>query len=149
MINALPVKDKDKWETPDHIFDKLNKEFHFTLDPCCEIHTAKCKKFYTIEDNGLNKNWQGEIVFCNPPYSSGNIDKWIKKCYEESLKPKTTVVALTAVSGSAKWWHSYVINRAEKRYIERRVKFIGARYTAPFSSVILVFGGSGIKSFSQ
>ena len=23
-----------EWETPQDVFDKLNAEFHFTLDPC-------------------------------------------------------------------------------------------------------------------
>lgn len=149
MIKARPVTQKDKWGTPNHIFKKLDEEFHFTLDPCAETHTAKCKKFYTIEDDGLSKDWEGETVFVNPPYSNGNIDKWMEKCYTESLKINTTVVAMVAVSGSANWWHKYVLNKAELRFIERRVKFIGAPFTAPFSSVIVVYGKTGIKSFKQ
>lgn len=149
MIKARPVTSKDKWETPDHIFGMLNQEFNFTLDPCCEPHTAKCSKYYTLEDDGLSKDWQGEIVFVNPPYSNGNIDLWMEKCYMESLKPNTTVVALVAVSTSAKWWHEWVMNKAELRFIERRVQFVGAPYTATFSSVIVIFGLTGIKSFKQ
>lgn len=149
MIKARPVTQKDKWETPNHIYYKLDMEFHFTLDPCCEPGTAKCSKYYTLEDDGLTKDWQGETVFCNPPYSNGNIDLWMKKCYLESLKLNTTVVALVAVSTSAKWWHKYVINKAELRFVERRVRFVGAPFTATFSSVIAVFGRSGIKSFKQ
>jgi len=149
MIKARAVQQKDKWATPDPLFDKLNKEFRFTLDPCCEVHTAKCSKYYTLEDNGLDKDWQGETVFCNPPYSNGNIDLWMEKCYKESLKPNTTVVALVAVSTSAKWFHQWVLNKAELRFVDRRVKFVGAPYTATFSSVIVIFGRSGIKSFKQ
>lgn len=149
MIKARPVTQKDKWATPEHIFNKLNQEFNFTLDPCCEPHTAKCGKFYTQYDDGLSKDWAGERVFCNPPYSNGNIDLWMEKCYMESRKPDTLVVALVAVSTSAKWWHQWVLNNAELRFIERRVQFVGAPYTATFSSVIVVFGGSGIRSFKQ
>ena|SRR5690242_3521038 len=149
MINARPITQKDKWETPEPLFKQLDDEFNFTLDPCCEIETAKCPKYYTIDDDGLSKDWSGETVFCNPPYSNGNIDKWMEKCYRESLKQKTTVVALVAVSTSARWWHMWVINKAELRFIERRVKFVGAPYTATFSSVIVVFGRTGLKSFSQ
>lgn len=149
MINARPVTQKDKWETPEHIFRKLDQEFHFTLDPCAETHTAKCKKYFTIEEDGLSKDWKGETVFCNPPYSNENIDMWMEKCYNESLKPNTTVVALVAVSASANWWHEWVLNKAELRFVERRVQFVGAPYTATFSSVIVVFGRSGIKSFKQ
>jgi site-specific DNA-methyltransferase (adenine-specific) len=149
MIKARPVTQKDKWETPDRIYAPLNKEFNFTLDPCCEPETAKCPKYYTLEDDGLSKDWQGEIVFCNPPYSNGNIDLWMEKCYTESLKPNTTVVALVAVSTSANWWHNWVINKCQIRFIERRVKFVGAPYDATFSSAILVFGRRGITSFKQ
>jgi site-specific DNA-methyltransferase (adenine-specific) len=149
MINARPIEQKDKWETPLHIFDKLNAEFNFTLDPCCEVHTAKCGKYYTLEVNGLNQDWQGETVFVNPPYSNGNIDAWMEKCYDESLKPNTTVVALVAVSTSARWFHEFILNKAELRFVERRIRFKGAPYTATFSSVIVVFGRSGTFSFHQ
>jgi site-specific DNA-methyltransferase (adenine-specific) len=149
MITAQPIAQKDKWETPSRLFEKLNDEFQFTLDPCCEAHTAKCSRFYTFEDNGLSKDWAGETVFCNPPYSNGNIDIWMEKCYKESLKPDTIVVALVAVSTSAKWFHEWVLNKAELRFVERRIRFAGAPYTATFSSVIVVFGKSGIKSYQQ
>src|SRR5690242_8264201 len=94
MIKARPISQKDKWETSPKLYKQLDDEFRFTLDPCAEHHTAKCSKYYTIDDNGLSKCWAGEIVFCNPPYSNGNIDQWMEKCYKESLKPNTIVVAL-------------------------------------------------------
>jgi len=149
MAKARPVTQKDKWETPGHIYNKLNQEFNFTLDPCCEPNTAKCAKYYTMEDDGLSKSWEGETVFVNPPYSAGNIDRWTRKCYEESLKPNTIVVALIPVSTSAKWWHSYVLNKGQLRYVERRIQFEGAAQSAPFSNVIIVYGESGSISFKQ
>ena len=42
-----------EWETPKDLFDDLDAEFHFTLDPCCTDENAKCDKHYTIEDDGL------------------------------------------------------------------------------------------------
>lgn len=78
MIDAPAHDQKDLWGTPPHIFDKLNDEFGFTLDPCCLIKTAKCDKFYTPKENGLIQSWAGERVFMNPPYSRYNIDMWVK-----------------------------------------------------------------------
>lgn len=49
----------DEWATPQDFFDQLNKEFHFTLDPCANDQNHKCKKFYTKEQNGLSKDWGG------------------------------------------------------------------------------------------
>lgn len=129
---------KDKWETPDKEYQDLNKEFRFTLDPCCEPHTAKCSKYYTEEDDGLTKDWSGEVVFCNPPYSRDNIAKWMKKCYQESLKG-VTIVALIPVSTSAKWFHEYVWGKADIRFYKGRIRFKGAPFTAPFSSCLAIY----------
>lgn len=44
-VMAVMGSSKDmKWPTPQTWFDYLNLEFGFTLDPCCEHETAKCKK---------------------------------------------------------------------------------------------------------
>ena len=69
MNKELMFSSKDMtWETPPEIFNELNKEFKFTLDPCCDEKTAKCSKFYTEKDNGLIQDWSRDIVFVNPPY---------------------------------------------------------------------------------
>lgn len=47
----------DEWATPQDFFDQLNKEFHFTLDPCANDQNHKCEKFYTKEQDGLSKDW--------------------------------------------------------------------------------------------
>ena len=82
--------------TPQAFFDALDAEFHFTLDPCASPGNAKCGKFYTIADNGLEQDWAGETVFCNPPYGRAIYD-WVFKCWRESRKPGTTVVLLIPV----------------------------------------------------
>lgn len=71
------------WTTPQDFFDELDKEFHFTLDPCALPETAKCKAFFTPDDDGLKQSWGGQVVFCNPPYGR-EVGKWVKKCYDES-----------------------------------------------------------------
>lgn len=54
---------KDDWGTPQDLFDALNKEFNFTLDPCADNNNHKCAKYYTIEQDGLAQSWAGETVF--------------------------------------------------------------------------------------
>ena len=59
MVNrGLFSSNTNEWETPKWLFDKLNKEFHFTLDPCCTPINRKCDKYYTKEDNGLLQSWK-------------------------------------------------------------------------------------------
>lgn len=68
----------NEWSTPIDIFNELNREFNFTLDPCSTKENAKCDKFFTIEDNGLLQDWSQDVVFMNPPYGR-EIKDWIKK----------------------------------------------------------------------
>ena len=70
---------KNDWATPQDLFDELNAEFNFTLDPCASHENAKCSKYYTIEENGLLQDWGNEVVFCNPPYSDNLQNDWVKK----------------------------------------------------------------------
>jgi hypothetical protein len=71
------------WQTPPEVFDPLNREFKFTLDPCATPETAKCAKFYTEQDDGLSKDWDGERVFMNPPYGR-EVYAWTRKAREAS-----------------------------------------------------------------
>jgi len=69
MISRVLFTSKtDLRATPQEFFDKLNEEFHFTLDPCANEENHKCKKYYTKEDDGLKQSRDNEIVYCNPPY---------------------------------------------------------------------------------
>ena len=127
------------WSTPQDFFDKLNEEFHFTLDPCADEHNHKCDKYYTIEQDGLLQDWGGETVFCNPPYGSRETGLWTKKCYEESLKPNTTVVLLIPARTDRISFHEYIYGKAEIRFIKGRLKFGDGKNSAPFPSMIVVF----------
>jgi site-specific DNA-methyltransferase (adenine-specific) len=112
----------DLWSTPQDFFDELDKEFNFTLDPCATSENAKCDKYYTVVENGLNQDWQGHTVFCNPPYGKV-IKDWVKKCYEESLKPNTTVVMLIPARTDTSYFHDYIYRKArEIRFIRGRRK---------------------------
>ena len=60
MINAaLFSSSTDEWATPQWLFDSLNEEFGFTLDPCALPSNAKCKRYFTPQDNGLLQDWGG------------------------------------------------------------------------------------------
>jgi site-specific DNA-methyltransferase (adenine-specific) len=126
------------WATPQDFFDRLNEEFHFTLDPCATERTAKCKRYYTPEVDGLKQDWGGETVFCNPPYGR-EIGLWVKKCYDESRKPGTVVVMLTPARTDTAWFHDWVYHKAEVRFVRGRLKFGGSTNSAPFPSMVVVF----------
>ena len=123
------------WATPQDFFDELNKEFNFTLDPCSTHENAKCEKHYTVEDDGLSKDWTGETVFCNPPYGK-EIGKWVKKCMESGGGIR---VALLPARTDTRRFHDYVYGKAEIRFVKGRLKFGGSKNSAPFPSMVAIW----------
>lgn len=140
MINAGLFSSKTpEWATPVALFRELDSEFVFDLDPCATSTNAKCSKFYTIDDNGLTKNWGGHRVFCNPPYGR-ELPKWVRKCYEESRKPDTLVVMLIPARTDTSYFHDYIYHKAKEiRFLRGRLHFNESKQGAPFPSMVVVF----------
>lgn len=130
----------DEWHTPQDIYNLLDAEFHFTLDPCSTDENCKCEKHYTKADDGLSKNWGGETVFCNPPYSQ--IAKWVEKCFYEAQTDNTVVVLLIPSRTDTRYFHNFIYHRSEIRFIKGRLRFSGSKENAPFSSMIVIFRGA-------
>ena len=42
----------EMWTTPQDFFDKLDAEFHFTLDAAATKENAKCPDYFTEEQMG-------------------------------------------------------------------------------------------------
>ena len=140
MNQALLSSSNTSWYTPKELYDWLDRRFCFTLDPCATKETALCKKFYTIVDDGLSKDWTGERVFMNPPYGR-DIWKWAKKAYHEA-QAGALVVGLVPSRTDTEWWQKYVLNKAHVLYIKGRLKFGSAKQSAPFPSALCIWWGA-------
>lgn len=133
----------DEWATPQWLFDELNKEFDFTLDPCATEENHKVSSYLTKEDNSLEISWGGQRVFCNPPYSE--IDKWVEKAYRETRNDNTLVVLLIPSRTDTRYFHNYIYQRSEIRFVKGRLKFGDSKNTAPFPSMVVIFRGANLK----
>jgi phage N-6-adenine-methyltransferase len=126
----------DEWPTPDSFFSEMVGEFGgFDLDPCCTVSSAKAPKFFTKEDDGLAQDWTGR-VWMNPPYGR-EIGKWMRKAHESHLAGAEVVCLVPARTDTA-WWHDYAM-KGEIRFIRGRIKFGGAKHSAPFPSALVIF----------
>ena len=135
MNKVLFSSKKEEWETPQDLFDELNKEFSFDIDVCALPENAKCEKFFTPENDGLQKKWGG-TCWCNPPYGR-KIGEWVKKASESNA----TVVMLLPARTDTKWFHEYIYKKAEIRFIKGRLKFGDSKNAAPFPSMIVILRG--------
>jgi len=114
MVTALKYLTTPQW-----LFDVLDEEFNFTLDPCCTRDNIKCPMGFPEDEgfNGLEEDWHKANVFMNPPYDN-DLGKWTKKAYEENKKGALIVAFLPAYTDTD-WFQDYVYRKAELRFIEK------------------------------
>lgn len=131
-----------EWQTPRHVYDLLNQEFHFNLDAAATKENALNDNFFDMEANSLVQDWSKyEAIYCNPPYGR-LIGKFVEKAYNESLKG--CIVAMLIPSRTdTRWWHNYC-SKGEVLFIKGRLKFVNPNsdklMPAPFPSAIVIFG---------
>ena len=144
MNQSLFSSDKNYWETPQDLFDQLHDEFHFTLDAAASHENHKLPQYYTEDTDGLSQDWEGERVFCNPPYGSKETGLWTEKCWREAQKPNTLCVLLIPARTDRESFHKYIYRQpnVEIRFLPGRLYFelngekIGR---SPFPAMVCIF----------
>jgi len=131
----------EEWSTPQALFEELDQEFRFTLDPCAIRQNAKCKRFFTKEQNGLLQSWAQQRVFMNPPYGK-EIGHWMRKARSEAQRG-ALIVCLVHARTDTRWWHDNVQGIADEvRFLHGRVRFerMGMpACSAPFPSALVIY----------
>lgn len=108
-----------RWEE----FTPISNRFGwFNLDVAAAPHNAKCDRYYTIEDNGLEQPWYGR-VWCNPPYS--DLGSWVQKAWDEWPHCETIVMLVPANRTEQKWWQEHV--EMPRRNGTLKVEFLPGR----------------------
>ena len=144
ITSGIMSSKSDNWATPADLFNKLNAEFDFNLDPCASADNHKCARYYDITQDGLTKEWtKNDRVFMNPPYGK-MIKHWVKKARQSYEENGALVVALLPARTDTKWWLDCMAS-AEIRFIKGRVKFGDGKNGAPFPSVIVIWREREIK----
>jgi phage N-6-adenine-methyltransferase len=137
---AVKLGNTCEWRTPREIYDGLDAEFHFQMDGCA-AH-GKEQHDNHVAFGGLQAAWKG-VVWCNPPYGQGTIDRWVAKARGHAERGEATVVMLVPSRTDAAWFHDHVLPYAEIRFMRGRLNFDGGRKkgggSAPFPSAVLVF----------
>lgn len=129
-------------ETPDWLKKQVIEEFGEFYDPCPVDPT----------EDGLATDWNqkmgetgSDCVYVNPPYTRGNIKKWVWKCYREHLSGCGPIILLIPSYTDTEYFHDCIYQKegVEIRFFKGRIKFKG--YTdgrASFASMLIIFGGA-------
>jgi len=105
--------------TPKDIWEKLKKEFNFTIDVCASDKNHLLTRYYTEKENGLIQDWTGEVVYCHPPFDM-HIGKWVEKAFHS----KCTTVMLLPASTHTRYLHRFIYKNpdCEIRFLEKPKK---------------------------
>jgi phage N-6-adenine-methyltransferase len=141
----------DRQTHPRHFADISDRHGPFTLDVAAAEWNAKCEKYFDVDANGLEQDWSGERVWCNPPYS--DIAPWIRKAWECWASTSGIVMLLPASRTEQGWWQVMVEPYRDRagsplssEFLPGRMHFLRPGQTAvgpgerpPFGCVLLVW----------
>lgn len=120
------------WKTPEEAFAELNREFHFNFDPCVPPVVGD------FNGNGLQEEWpKGCRAFLNPDYDKA--ERWVLKSWLEYTQKRAKLAVLLLPGRIDTDWFDFISDKAaEIRRAKRRLRFKGAKYDAPFPSIVVI-----------
>lgn len=138
---------RDDWATPWDVFEALDREFRFTLDPCASPENRKCERYLTEEEDGLAADWLEHTAFVNPPYSE--VDRWRAKCARAAMMG-ATVVALVPNNTDCVWFRSAWETAHEIRFVNRRIPFLrdGKKANGNTGGSIVIVWRPGLRPYA-
>lgn len=126
------MSNKNDWETPQELFDKLHEEFHFTLDAAASDHNHKLPRYYTEQTDGLKQDWGGSVCSAihptalrKPGYGQRNVGEkrknltpWLYFLFLPGLivNPFMTSSTISRVSQSAFSKAAYALRTEVRRW---------------------------------
>ena len=130
-------------------FDSWHRRFGFTVDAAASERNAKLDRFWALDTNGLNQDWTGERVWCNPPYS--DIGPWVAKADAET-GAELVVMLLPANRTEQRWWQTWIEPHRDRggrltvEFLAGRLRFvpsdaerIGMNQRPPFGCCLAIW----------
>lgn len=140
-------KGKDDWQTPQALFDKLNRRWEFSVDGAANAQNHLLPRWWgpqsPLAEDSLVIPWTHERVWLNPPYSM--CSEFMEKAYIEMTVNEALTVALVPARTDTKWFHKWVYLQrgVSVEFLKGRLKFVDPSgkpsTSAPFPSMVVLF----------
>jgi site-specific DNA-methyltransferase (adenine-specific) len=133
------------WSTPPHVTAAVLEAFgreRFCLDPASpDPAVTPCERFYSVRHDGLAHPWLGELVWCNPPYGRGQLQRWILKAIAEQQAGNARKLALLVPARMETEGTCRLADIGAAMFVLRkRLAFGNAGDRAPWASLVAVLG---------
>ena len=145
---------ENEWYTPKEYINKARLVMgSIDIDPCSNVEAnevIQAKTYYTIETNGLEQDWKGN-VFMNPPFSSKEINAFIDKLYTEyELGHIQQAIILTNNNTDTRWFFKLFEMSTLMCFTKGRIKFYNKdKISAPTQGQVFFYIGMNKDNFIQ
>ena len=115
--------DKNFWATTQECFADAEYLFgkKFIIDVAAESLTAKCKLFFTQDDDALSLDWP-DNWWCNPPFDLKR--EFITKAKQQQMNGRSGMMLLP-YERQTSWWREDLSNGVIIYEPDGRYNFIG------------------------
>lgn len=143
----------NEWYTPAEFIEAaVDVMGCIDLDPASNPianKVVKADKYYTAEDNGLDKTWSGN-VWLNPPYASDLIGKFADKLISER-ENYTQAIVLVNNATETEWFNKIVSIASAVCFPKSRVKFYmpDGKTGAPLQGQAVLYIGEKPEEFTD
>jgi len=145
---------ENEWYTPSVYVEAARAAMgSIDLDPAsCDVaqETVKAAEFFTITDDGLSREWFGN-VWLNPPYSKDLIGKFATKVVEESARFDQAIVLVNNATETA-WFQSMARACNAICLFSGRIKFndrTGNPANTPVQGQAALYFGENVTGFME
>lgn len=145
---------ENEWYTPSKYIEAARTVMgSIDLDPAsCELaqETVQAGQYFTIDDNGLTKEWRGN-VWLNPPYSKESIGLFAAKLVEETANLSQAIVLVNNATDTH-WFHQIAKVAMAMCFVRGRIKFndkTGTPSNSPVQGQVFIYVGGEVEKFSQ
>ena len=143
---------ENEWYTPSFIIEAARESMgNIDLDPASNKlanETVKAENYYTIYDNGLTKEWYGN-VWLNPPYSQPEISNFSNKV--TALEFTQACVLVNNATETA-WFQNMMSKCTCVCFLKGRVKYNdknGTPANSPLQGQAVLYFGNNAQNFSE
>lgn len=154
--HVLRNSGNNEWYTPAQFTDAARSVMGgIDLDPASSDianETVNASHYYTIDDDGLQKQWAGR-VWMNPPYSGGNMEKFIDKfVLHYAAGDITQAIVLTNNATETGWFHDLLSCAKALCLVRGRIKFVtreGDKPNSPIQGQVIMYFGNDVDGFAK
>lgn len=126
VIATLHTGDHESYTPEEYIESARLVMGSIDLDPASNDYankTVKANVFYGTEDDGLSKDWQGN-VFLNPPYEYPLVENFINKLIKEFKTGRVfQAILLTNNNTDTQWFYNAALNSSCICFTKGRINF--------------------------